>query len=1125
MESQLQEEQAHGKQVAIELERVRQRVETVSMHLEEREALLLDLAARYEELQVSEDVAEHQRCELEARVTMMVDHSREVEARFEMLDMDRAEARIEQRDAEERYNTLAAEYWAQGLAMAKLEEELTQARRHEVTARAALMQREEAFAQLLVERTMDLNQHNAEVRCVRDELKAAQLRVESLEGEVAMLTTQSVVNAAVIAQQDSDLSQLSSRAQQWEQQYSEASSRLGVQTAELTAACERIKELEQALQEEHTLLDRAMQHHEEAMQRLQELQRRYDLLHSAYGEASAHGEARVDWEGEYNTMMSDMHVRIQELQEQLHEMTAHAEDWEERCKSQAVADAAKLLQFEVRLADRQTQIANLESSVSAANEAVKRLSSELVQERMTTDRLTREIDHKAADVRGLAGAVTAVRRDRHRAKTGKKWGEVEKARAEQEAKQLVLKHLNSLDTWFAQTILQEDVPATAVAAVSEADQALDAIPESLFPSDDEEEYDDDDIWRVDGDDSSGLLYDSKPRVDAATETVDDGSDAAKDSSPEVGHLRSTILRLKAMLDAKEELVRSMAAARLVVTQRELFANTQSFLPGFPGWLVDDYKRAADASLHLDQANLDWWIECVVERGDRRLLERFLLLLRDDKWLNSVRYRSLVGMAYRALSEGHCELVTWILDHGHKLLDSRQQQQLGVRPDVFIRVAVESGQIRAVEWVWDRFPSLREGSSRVRASTMNTAIAKGALDVVTWLVAQRLDAKDASQVSVAVESDSIEIARFLLAHGYQARGLVTALRRDSVACAQLLLDHGASPQINPLTILRLVETCSLDVVRFLHACSLLPPQICSDSQRYLIFTRRVDVIEYLLQHEIMAPKAAELYYCVKVVDDVGILRLLLSYSTAGCLVKAGKHARECHHTASEQELARWIDPSIKGCSTRAHGPQAKRRRCQKEIMPKASMSAAFAVLTRRELFTYALTFLSGYPKWFLRKLPKTAALFGDYEDVWLDIALEKGDHAVLMRLLALLQHNQWYKPVKLLGAVSRAVGYRQCDLAAWMLDNRHKLELAAGQSLDTDPEQVFYAALRSGCVSLLRPIDRQTQRYLIQANRIDKIEFLIKHGYMQPWAAEFYNAIEHEDAAILRLFLEAVTTQQ
>ncbi|GLE08030.1 hypothetical protein PINS_up018926 [Pythium insidiosum] len=513
IECELREEVKLREKACAELEQGKQWSETLSLRLEERDMQFFDLVTRYEELQNAQSDADEQRRELESRVTLMVDHSRELEARFEMLDTDREEARFEQRDAEERYNTLAAEYWAQGLAMARLEEELTLARRHEVTARAALMEREEAFAQLLVERTMDLNQHNAEVRCVRDELKIAQQRVESLEGEIAMLTTQSVVNAAVIAQQDSELSQSSRQLLEWEQRYSDATAQMSEQTSELSAARQQVQELqqylteyqartqslEQALKQEQCRLRQAMEQNAEMTQRLLELQTRYDLLHSAFGEAAAQGEARIDWEGEYNAMMSDMHVRIQELQEQLQEMTAHAEDWEERCKSQAVADAAKLLRLEVQLADRQTQIANLESSVNAANEAVRRLSSELAQERSRTDRLAREIDHKAADVRGLTGAVTAVRRDRHRAKTGKKWGAAEKARAEQEAKQLVLKHLNSLDTWFAQTILQEEAPAPADAPTNETEQSLDAIPESLFPSDDEDVYDfdDDDIWQVD----------------------------------------------------------------------------------------------------------------------------------------------------------------------------------------------------------------------------------------------------------------------------------------------------------------------------------------------------------------------------------------------------------------------------------------------------------------------------------------------------------------------------------------------------------------------------------------------------------------------------------------------------
>ncbi|GLD94243.1 hypothetical protein PINS_up002854 [Pythium insidiosum] len=509
----LREEVKLREKAYAEMEQGKQWSETLSLRLEERDMHFFDLVTRYEELQNAQSDGDEQRRELESRVTLMVDHSRELEARFEMLDTDREEARFEQRDAEERYNTLAAEYWAQGLAMAKIEEDLTLARRHEVTARAALMEREEAFAQLLVERTMDLNQHNAEVRCVRDELKIAQQRVESLESEIAMLTTQSVVNAAVIAQQDSELSQSSRQLLEWEQRYSDATAQIIEQTSELSAARQQVQELqqyltdhqartqslEQALKQEQCRLRQAMEQNAEMTQRLLELQTRYDLLHSAFGEAAAQGEARIDWEGEYNAMMSDMHVRIQELQEQLQEMTAHAEDWEERCKSQAVADAAKLLRLEVQLADRQTQIANLESSVNAANEAVRRLSSELAQERSRTDRLAREIDHKAADVRGLTGAVTAVRRDRHRAKTGRKWGAAEKARAEQEAKQLVLKHLNSLDTWFAQTILQEEAPAPADAPTNETEQSLDAIPESLFPSDDEDVYDfdDDDIWQVD----------------------------------------------------------------------------------------------------------------------------------------------------------------------------------------------------------------------------------------------------------------------------------------------------------------------------------------------------------------------------------------------------------------------------------------------------------------------------------------------------------------------------------------------------------------------------------------------------------------------------------------------------
>ncbi|GLE08031.1 hypothetical protein PINS_up018927 [Pythium insidiosum] len=375
----------------------------------------------------------------------------------------------------------------------------------------------------------------------------------------------------------------------------------------------------------------------------------------------------------------------------------------------------------------------------------------------------------------------------------------------------------------------------------------------------------------------------------------------------------------------------MTTTRYVLTHRELFKYVLTFLPGLPGWLLEDLKQtASNASAECNRASLGLWIDSVIERGDRAMLERFLRLRRDGTWLSSVSYPILDRIEYAAIDYGQYELAKWMFGHGRRLIGG---QHSTVSPVKLLHVAVTSGRLSSVEWVWHRFPSLCDSRTRVSATVMRIAVGNGVLDVVEWLIAHALNARDQSQVPTAVNSGNVDMVQCLLESGYKASGLEIALRRNDIVCAELLLAHGAPREIHSLTVLRLVEACDVTVVRFLDKISALPAQVDARTQRRLILDKRVDVITYFIQHQRMQPTSAELYYCVEMIDDAAMLRLLLQHSTGGCLFKARKRARDRRHAAAEQELTRWIDPCVTECNARSHGGLAKRRRCQKVLTPQ------------------------------------------------------------------------------------------------------------------------------------------------------------------------------------------------
>ncbi|GLD94241.1 hypothetical protein PINS_up002852 [Pythium insidiosum] len=380
----------------------------------------------------------------------------------------------------------------------------------------------------------------------------------------------------------------------------------------------------------------------------------------------------------------------------------------------------------------------------------------------------------------------------------------------------------------------------------------------------------------------------------------------------------------------------MSAAHKVLTQPELFTLLLTYLSGFPCWLRDGLKAILNPPIrryHVDT----WMNEMVLKRGDIAGLRRLLVLMQHNKWYSHPPLVSLVGIVWRAVELSQCALADWILDHSEREGLVTKSNPIDYDSTKMLHAAVHACRLETIEWVVARFPTLLSGPP-VPSHIMLTAINNGALPVLQWLIRHSLHCQDSLLVIRAVESGHLDVLRLLLDSGYEPCALEYALyaKRGRYPCqrlvemAQLLLDRGADRAANEDRWMLIIEReMNVDLLRFLHANELLP-RIRRQTQHHLIRWNRADEIRFLLQHDLMQSTSTELHLCIEQSNDsTEVLRVLLQYSSRGCLVKARKRAIDRGFRAVEAELTRWIDPSVTECEERNHGSRAKRRRCQRE----------------------------------------------------------------------------------------------------------------------------------------------------------------------------------------------------
>ncbi|TMW55966.1 hypothetical protein Poli38472_008614 [Pythium oligandrum] len=511
-----------------QMERIERDVDVLTDERDAARTELEDLTIKYQELQLESDAkltdlqdrlddevaaGAHKlddsvvACrEVEMKLALALDEYRELVARYELMDGERMETIQSLDTANERYQQLATDFWSQSVSLATMEEDLTRARVAEEQAKQNLVEHQKLMNELKSQSSAGEKQRFAEISRLREELSEAQTQLAQTSEAIVELTTMRLVESAIAKRLEEEIA---SKTTEWEAKYTGLTANALDQVASLTSAQAEIKRLEKVNQS--LIVDRSLVIQLEGQ--LAVLQSRYDALLGSSGD----DQHQIDWEGQYNGLMSDMHVRIQELQGQLEITTDRARQWEERAKSQTITDTAHLMTLQV-------EVSNYKEQLQEARQQLGSLQKNAVV--MIHQQASSSSDSQPnAELKSTEDPV-------------------------------VLKHLDSLDSWFEEAILHGEAPTDAPVHMDKISE-IESFDE-LFAEEGEK------VWSVECDPTKpqDTTFDEPPKtLDAATET----SDLAENLPParveeraslptEVNQLRSTVVKLKMTLDEKEELI-------------------------------------------------------------------------------------------------------------------------------------------------------------------------------------------------------------------------------------------------------------------------------------------------------------------------------------------------------------------------------------------------------------------------------------------------------------------------------------------------------------------------------------------------------------------------------------------